>query len=474
MRPQKRVAAGNRQVVQQKDSAILVKICSTMTKRTGASQGKPPMPAPRLSRRDLLKVMSLIAAVPLSTGMADAWAERASAQGDAWQLTGRDIDVLAAFDQTIMNFMAERSIPAGTFALTWQQQLVQVRGYNLNRPESLVVPNSLFRIASLSKPITATAILQLVERRLLTLQTRVVNLLDIAPPQGQNRDPRWADISILHLLQHSAGFDRGERFDPMFRDERVAQALDIDLPITLDETIRYMAGQPLDFDPGTRYAYSNFGYALLGRVIEAVSGQSYENYVQENVLLPLGIKRMQLGGSLASERLPGEVSYHADSSIARRRINVIKPNAEFDWAYGGFNLENLAAAAGWVASVVDMARFATAFDDIYNSPLLSSDFIQVMFRQPSFGQNDYGSYYGCGWDVRPMGAWFNTWHIGSLAGSFTLMLRRHDGMNWVVFFNQRSDPQNDRSSYYDIDNLLYATAATVTEVPAYDLFADYL
>ena len=73
--------------------------------------------------------------------------------------------------------------------------------------------------------------------------------------------------------------------------------------------IRYMSKQKLDFDPGARYAYSNFGYCLLGRIIETVTGLGYESYIQRHLLKPLGIFDMRIGQSLLSERAPAEVNY---------------------------------------------------------------------------------------------------------------------------------------------------------------------
>lgn len=419
-----------------------------------------------LTRRDLLKLAGMLAALPIVGETAAA-----AAQSDRWQLTGREINVLSAFDAVIQDFMAIRNIRGAAFALTWQRRLMTARGYNYGDDlTELVVPTSLFRIASLSKPITATAILQLIEQRRLTLNTRITNLLTITPDGNYRRDPRWDDITILNLLQHAGGFDRQASADPMFRDVQIAGQLGVDLPISIDHIVTYMAGQTLDFDPGTRYAYSNFGYELLRLALETVTGGTYQDYVQANILAPLGIADMGLAASLASGRLANEVSYF-NGSNRLPRVNVVDPSATATWPYGGYNLENMVGSAGWLSSVVDMARFMTAYDDIFQSPLLSPDSIRLMFREPSFGQNEYGSYYACGWDVRPMGAWYNTWHIGSLAGVFTLMLRRHDGLNWVVFFNQRRDPSGE--NYYDIDPLLYETAAALTTVPDHDLFETY-
>src|SRR4029078_7729492 len=81
-------------------------------------------------------------------------------------------------------------------------------------------------------------------------------------------------------------------------------------PASAEAIVRFMMGKPLDFTPGSRFAYSNFGYDVLGRIIESVSGKSYEEFVKENILAPAGVTRMQLGRTLYANRLPDEVRYY--------------------------------------------------------------------------------------------------------------------------------------------------------------------
>src|SRR5262249_38619256 len=151
----------------------------------------------------------------------------------------------------------------------------------------------LFRIASVSKPITAVAILQLAERGKLKLDDKVQGHLKYEPhfEDGGKFDERWRQVTIAHCLAHTGGWDRDKSYDPMFQANRMARSRKVELPILPEDIIRYQLGQPLDFDPGERYAYSNFGYSLLGRIIEKVTGQPYEEYVQDEVLKPLSITR---------------------------------------------------------------------------------------------------------------------------------------------------------------------------------------
>ncbi len=124
------------------------------------------------------------------------------------------------------------------------------------------------------------------------------------------QDQRVYSITIRELLDHSGGWDRDKTFDPMFEPFRISQALGVQSPPTKEQIIEYMLAQPLQFAPGTSYAYSNFGYLVLGRVIEKVTGQPYEDYVRANVLAAMGITDMRIGHTLLSGALQNEVHYY--------------------------------------------------------------------------------------------------------------------------------------------------------------------
>src|SRR5208283_914848 len=108
----------------------------------------------------------------------------------------------------------------------------------------------------------------------------------------------------------------------------------VPLPIHPRQIISYMVGKPLDFDPGTAYVYSNFGYCVLGRVIEAVSGKPYHELVREKILAPLGIRGMQLGKNLLRDRAPGEVKYYDSRHRTGRAISGPKIGEQVPLPYG--------------------------------------------------------------------------------------------------------------------------------------------
>ena len=170
----------------------------------------------------------------------------------------------AAFDEAIGEFMKERNVPGGALAVARNGKLVYASGYGWADREAKAAarPDSLFRIASLSKPITGVAVLKLVEDDKLTLDASVFELLALGAqlPEGRTLDNRWKQITLRHLLHHTAGWDRDKSGDPMFKSREISKSLGEPPPATPAQIIRWMLGRPLDSDPGARYAYSNFGY----------------------------------------------------------------------------------------------------------------------------------------------------------------------------------------------------------------------
>lgn len=392
--------------------------------------------------------------------------------------TGEPNPRLAAFDRMIESFMQRHQVPGAALAVTHKGRLVYSRGYGYADVASRepVQPESLFRIASVSKPITAVAILQLVEQGRLSLDDKVSELLgwEAGGPRTEKFDARLRNVTVRHLLEHRGGWDRDKSFDPMFQALRFARELGVPPPAGTADVIRAMLAQPLDFDPGERYAYSNFGYCLLGRIIELRSGQSYETYVKEHLLAPLGITRMQVGRTRLEGRADGEVRYYHPShgtSDFPADLEQVVPEP-----YGAWHLEAMDSHGGWIASAVDLARFAAAFDDPENCPILSAQSIAEMHLRPEgkAGHDDEGQpkavYYSLGWSNRVIGEGQVThWHTGSLPGTATILIRRHDGLNLIALFNSRSSPHSTHLGR-DIDRRLHEAANSIAEWPAEDLF----
>lgn len=384
--------------------------------------------------------------------------------------------VTQAFDAEMEAFMSARGVPGGALAVVRNRRLVYARGYGLADREKGIaaMPSTLFRIASVSKPITAVAILKLVEAGRLDLDAPAWKILGSEALADASKvgavDPRQERIAVRHLLHHTGGWDRDKSFDPMFRSRMIADKLGTQRPASPDSIIHYMAGQPLDFDPGARYAYSNFGYCLLGRIIEKLSGESYEQFVRKRILAPLDIKNMRIGASLDGNQAPGESRYYL---AEQKEVKSVFPGSleNVPWPYGGFCLESMDSHGGWIASVVDLARFAAALDDPEHCRILKAPVLRGMYEPPpppAWRVPDgtlAAAYYGFGWMVRPVGqsGKANYWHAGSLPGTSSLLVRRWDGLSWAVIFNQRSE--NPKLPDNAIDQALHRAADAVGRWP---------
>ncbi len=385
-----------------------------------------------------------------------------------FQAAGTMPEELAVFDTTIMAFMQEHGISAGAVAVTMNGRLVGTQGYTYQkRTDDIVVdPTSLFRIASISKPVTAVGILKLVGEGRLSLEDRLVDLLEMEPAAGETMDARMNQVTVRHLLEHLGGWDRNIAFDPMFHDSEISEALGLNLPISQSDIVTFMNGQELQNDPGSTYAYSNYGYLLLGRIIEEVTQSQYDEFIRTQVLAHLGIEEMRIGRTLRDLRLPNEVAYDAGGGES----SVFDPGGpRVPSAYGAWNLENMDSHGAWLASAVDLARFASSFDRTSAHPVLSEMIIEQMFGFPEnldpSSYNPPDLYYALGWFSRQFeDGSRNTWHGGSLPGTHTLMVRRRDGLGWVILFNQRGE------GFGEIDGLLHQAANAVTDWPDHDLF----
>jgi CubicO group peptidase (beta-lactamase class C family) len=173
---------------------------------------------------------------------------------------------LAGFDNVMKTYVVERAISCAQLAITKNGKLVLARAYRYSDDPAVptFTPTSLFRIASLSKHITAVAIMRLAQDGKLSLGASVATLLGLPT----TADPRLANVTVWRLLQHTGGWDRDISGDYLYLDHTISRSLGVTLPITRDHIVQYAGGRPLDFAPGSRYAYSNYGYLLLGMIVE--------------------------------------------------------------------------------------------------------------------------------------------------------------------------------------------------------------
>jgi len=404
-------------------------------------------------------------------------------EAEAVVSTGRQFAELKSFDELMEGFVRDNELPGAALAVAKDGRLVYARGFGYADVEEKqpVQPESLFRIASISKPFTAVATLQLVEQGKLGLNDSVFDLLPHKPhlATGDTVDPRLGQVTIAHLLRHQGGWNRKESIDPLFHSIEIASVLDKSPPATQDDIIRFMMGWPLDFDPGERYAYSNLGYCLLGRVIEQVTDRRYGDYMVNNFLKPLGIESMRLARTLPSARAENEVKYYPQGERVGIAVTGENIGTKVSRPYGAWSIESFDSLGGWIASAPDLVRFASAVDRYQQSGILNEKTIATMIERPAkghFGNDEKGkpdaTHYGCGWSVRPTNnGKTNRWHTGGLSGTSTILVLRHDGLCWAVLFNTNLTSDGKKPSS-KIDPLVHKAADAVTAWPSHDLFVN--
>jgi CubicO group peptidase (beta-lactamase class C family) len=285
--------------------------------------------------------------------------------------------------------------------------------------------STLFRIADLSKPITAVAIFFLIESGKLHLTDKIFGPAGVLGTKyGKPPYKSYiANITVDHLLTHTAGGWPADDNDPMMHNNGWSQAK------LIASTIENV---PLTNEPGTHWAYSNFGYCLLGRVIEQVTGQSYESYVQANILVPCGITGMQIAHNSERQRASDEVVYIGQYSEDPYKINI----------------NRMDSSDGWIATSTQLVQFLNHVAGAPNIPaLLKPDTIRAMTTPaPAYPQGD--ARYARGWMVSDNGAG-SWWHGGSLPGSTSLMVHNSDGSCSAALCNTRTEP------HQEMDTALY-------------------
>jgi len=287
--------------------------------------------------------------------------------------------------------------------------------------------DTLFRIADLSKPITAVTIFSLIENGKFNLTDKVfgpVGILDTKygkPPYKTY----VADITVDHLLTHTAGGWAADANDPMLHNNGWDQTK------LITSTIENV---PLTSQPGTQWIFSNFGYCILGRIIEQVTGQPYETYVQANILAPCGITGMQIARNSERDRASNEVIYIGQYSEDPYKINISRMDS----------------SDGWIASSTQLIQFLNHVAGAPGIPaLLKPETIRAMTTPvPAYPAGD--ARYARGWMVSSNGAG-SWWQSGSLPGSTSLMAHNPDGSCFAALCNTRTQPHQEMdTALYDM------------------------
>jgi len=377
-------------------------------------------------------------------------------------VSGSVVDEFAAVDELMTLFLNEHNVAGATVAIGFEGRLLYSRGFGWAEIGNQVPmpPDAVMRIASISKPMTAVAVMDLVGNGHLSLCDKVMPLLKAARFK-RPADERWNQITVRQLLEHTGGWDRDTSPDPMFLSGSASEVLKLKRRPTPRDMVSWQLQQTLDFDPGSQYVYCNLGYCVLGRVIEAVSSQAYPEYMTEHVLQPARMLATRLGKTRLADAGADEANYYMQNSrratavwsVVSGRRGDIQPE-EVDRPYGAWDLEVMDAHGGWVSTAPDLVRFASAVFDA-DPALLDSAIRTRMLGRPAHADGAGGYWYGCGWQVRPVGRdEFNVWHHGALDGTSCLLVRRWDGYSWAVLFNTDKSRNGERLSRL-IDPLMH-------------------
>lgn len=395
--------------------------------------------------------------------------------------TGIEDLKLSNCDGLVLDFLNDYEIPGASIAIAKDGKVIYNRGFGYAdlQKEELTQPNHLFRIASLSKPITSIAIMKLYEQQKLNLSDKVFGengLLQnhLVLKNALITDTSIYQITVQNLLEHTAGWDREVNCfpnpttpypwffsgcDPIVVPLHIADLMEADIPIREEDLILFLLKNGLDFIPSTKYAYSNIGYLVLGEIIEELSGLTYEEFIKTEILSPLGICNMHLGKNLLADKLEREVEYFGNgyTTLSSYDTGELVP-----WEYGGFNLEAMDAHGGWIANSRDLVKLLLAVDNFDTKPdILSSSTLELM-TSPSTQNINYAK----GWSVNSSNNW---WHTGALDGTASFFARTNNGFAWAILMNKRIIGDQANQFWRDFDNLPWSCLKESSTYPDYDL-----
>lgn len=371
-----------------------------------------------------------------------------------------DFESFAPLDLAIDRFIRQWGVTGASIAVAKDGRLVYAKGYGFSNKEDEVPmhSNHILRVASVSKLITAVAVMKLVEDGKLNLYQKVFGKKGILNDRVYSDyiDERVEQITVKQLLNHSAGWTT-RWGDHLFMHESIARQLNKELPLSNDDIIGFALAKRLHFEPGTRSSYNNIGYLVLEKIIEKTSGRPYEAFVSDNIFKPLGIFDAFIAHNYDSLRYPAESRYYE------------VPEAELVPAYdgqqklvlksrGGNDIRTLGAAGGWVISSVSLVKFLMAIDPENEDGIISSKLANLL------SQAEPG--------LQPLGwRWVSNdgskWRTGSFAGTSALAISRSDGITFAFITN--TSPWVGARFPYEVNRMMTRALQRVEQWPEVDL-----
>ena len=341
--------------------------------------------------------------------------------------SGPVVPELAPLESAMTNFLVAHNFAAGTLALMKDSKLVFRQGYGWrnNHFTKVIHPDNLFRLASVSKMLTASSIYKLVAAGKITTSTRIYDYLGIQPWGGVLGDSRITNITVQHLLDHAGGWNQYATtppFDPVFRTVQFSTNMGLNYPAGPTNVISWMFSKPLDFTPGSTNVYCNLGYLILGRVIEKASGKSYMDYLQQELLGNagltniLGFTNVVQSHSRPADLAPWEIWYADIPQFLSRSAVDFPTNLSVRVIDGAGYFEAYDSCAGLSASALGLCHYLQNYLEGFNARISGS----------SFSWNDlfYGSLPGAS---------------SVLAQNISQTSSSTNGVEFAALFNQRYD-----------------------------------
>ena len=337
-----------------------------------------------------------------------------------------DLSRLKAMDAVVDSFMNVWSLKGVSLSIMRNDSLLYARGYGQADGARPMVPGTLLRMASVSKLLTAVGIMKLQERGKLVLDTPVFGPFGVLTEYDDYiNDDNYYLITVEHLLRHQAGFTQ-QGGDPMFSTAAMMREIGTSKAPTQEQLTRALVKRPLAYLPGTDQEYSNFGYLLLSMIIEKLTGEPYEAWMQREVLAPAGCTDFHIGGNFYADRFPGETRYYMHKEA--KPVNAYDGRGQVERCYGGNDIRGLSGAGAWIGSTPELARFIASIDGIPDFEDQISEFSVYQMTQRLSDE-----IFSLGWvDCTDDGEWTRT---GSFSGTSALVKVFPDGECWILITN---------------------------------------
>ena len=354
-----------------------------------------------------------------------------------------EVQELAGLDKKMKNYLRKWFIKGGSLAIMRNDSLVYAKGYGWAEEEKGIPmePGHIMRMASVSKLITAVGVMVLQDKGMLSIKDTVFGPSGIL--QGTQLDSLIKDknchkITVEHLLRHQAGFYR----DPLFSSRDIMHLMQLDHAPEADDYFRFVLPKRLRFQPGEWQRYSNFGYLLLSRIIEEVSGKSYEDFIKEDVLRPAGVYDMHIAGIYYDDKRENEVRYYTHEGDGKFIEEYNNSGRIVERCYGGNNIPMLSGAGAWCGSPAELARRVASIDGRNEVPdIISKEAVEQMT-----GYYDKDTF-SLGWnDTHPAKGWSRT---GTLSGTTALVKYFPDGECWILITNSSTWKGPGQARYTD-------------------------